>query len=88
MTGEKIYLEEPAMDTSPLAFEYCSLVRRSVIVAVYEGSRSAENTELMLDHVGNLVQNIPVFELENRPEPAAARLSYETMRRAAEEVGL
>ena len=32
--GEKIYLEEPAIDTSPLAFEYCSLVRRSVMVAV------------------------------------------------------
>ena len=34
MIGEKMYLDEPAIDTSPLAFEYCSLVRRSVIVAV------------------------------------------------------
>ena len=34
MIGEKMYLEEPAIDTRPLAFEYCSLVRRSVIVAV------------------------------------------------------
>ena len=38
--------------------------------------------------VDNLVRTIPVFELENRPEPEAALLSYETMRRAAEELGL
>lgn len=47
-----------------------------------------ENTDLMLSHVGKLVQQIPVFELENRPEPEAALLSYETMRKAAEELGL
>lgn len=42
----------------------------------------------MVTYVDSLVRNIPVFELENRPEPEAARLSYETMRRAAEELGL
>lgn len=47
-----------------------------------------ENLDLMLSHVDSLVRNIPVFELKNRPEPEAARLSYETMRRAAEEIGL
>lgn len=47
-----------------------------------------ENLDKMLDLVDSLVQNIPVFELENRPEPEAARLSYETMRKAAEELGL
>lgn len=47
-----------------------------------------ENLDLMLSHVEKLVQMIPVFELENRPEPEAAHLSYETMRRAAEELGL
>ena len=31
---------------------------------------------------------IPVFELECLPNEAAARLSYETMRRKAEEIGL
>jgi hypothetical protein len=46
--GEKRYLAEPAIDTRPFAFEYCSFVRRSVMVAVYEGSRSAEKTELMV----------------------------------------
>lgn len=48
----------------------------------------AENLDLMLGLVEKLVQTIPVYELENRPEPEAARLSYETMRRGAEEMGL
>lgn len=47
-----------------------------------------ENLDLMLSHVDNLVRSIPVFELANRPEPEAALLSYNTMRQAAEEIGL
>ena len=47
-----------------------------------------ENLDLMLSHLEKLVQMIPVYELENRPEPEAALLSYETMRRGAEEMGL
>lgn len=47
-----------------------------------------ENLDLMLRHVEKLAFEIPVFELENRPEPEAALLSYETMRRKAEEIGL
>ena len=50
--------------------------------------KSVENLDLMLSHLEKLVQMIPVYELENRPEPEAARLSYETMRRGAEEMGL
>ena len=46
--GEKRYLELPAMETSPFALEYCSFVRRSVMVAVNAGSRSAEKTELTI----------------------------------------
>ena len=49
---------------------------------------SAENLDLLLSHLEKLVQMIPVYELENRPEPEAAYLSYETMRRGAEEMGL
>ncbi len=49
---------------------------------------SVENLDLVLMHLEKLVQMIPVYELENRPEPEAARLSYETMRRGAEEMGL
>lgn len=44
--------------------------------------------ELLLASLDKLLREIPVFLLENRPEEAAARLSYETMRRAAEEEGL
>ena len=47
-----------------------------------------ENLDLMLRIVEKLSLEIPVFELENRPEPEAALLSYETMRRKAEEIGL
>ena len=47
-----------------------------------------ESLDLMLQNVEKLAFEIPVFELENRPEPEAARLSYETMRRKAEEIGL
>lgn len=50
--------------------------------------RDQDRLDLMLSHVGKLVRQIPVFELENRPEPDAARLSYATMRKAAEEMGL
>lgn len=49
---------------------------------------SPEWIDLMLSHVDSIARNIPVFELENRPEPEAAQLSYKTMRRAAEEMGL
>ena len=48
----------------------------------------AENLDRMLALIGKLVQQIPVFELENRPEPEAAKLSYETMHKVAQEEGL
>ena len=50
--------------------------------------KKVERMDLMLSHVEKIVREIPIFELENRPEPAAAQLSYETMRKAAEESGL
>lgn len=49
---------------------------------------SPQYMELLLASLDSLLREIPVFLLENRPEEAAARLSYETMRRAAEEEGL
>ena len=48
----------------------------------------AENLDLLLGRLEKIVQMIPVYELENRPEPEAACLSYETMRSGAEEMGL
>ena len=47
-----------------------------------------EQMDRLMGYLDHLLTNIPVFELENRPEPEAARLSYTTMQRAAEEMGL
>ena len=49
---------------------------------------SGERLDLLLGHLDKFVREIPVFELENLPVPEAAKLSYETMRQAAEEMGL
>ena len=43
---------------------------------------------MMLNVLEKFVREIPVFELENKPELEAAQLSYETMSRAAQEMGL
>lgn len=40
---------------------------------------SATEMDLLLACIGKLVEGIPVYELENRPEPQAAYLSYRTM---------
>lgn len=50
--------------------------------------KCAERLDLMLASLDDFLRTIPVYELENRPEPEAARLSYETMRAGAEEAGL
>lgn len=50
--------------------------------------REAEYVDLMLENIQQLVRDIPVFELKNRPMTEAALLSHETMRRRAEELGL
>ena len=49
---------------------------------------SAEQLDYLLGLLNRFLTDVPVYELENRPEPAAARLSYETMRQGAEEMGL
>ena len=50
--------------------------------------KKKENMQLLLSAIEALVQQIPIYELENRPEPAAAELSMATMPRAAAEAGL
>lgn len=50
--------------------------------------KNKERLDLILPLIDTLVRDIPVFELENRPEPEAALLSYKTMKQAAEELGL
>lgn len=48
----------------------------------------ARELDRLLTLMERFLEEIPVYELENRPEPEAARLSFETMRRGAEEIGL
>ena len=50
--------------------------------------RSAERLDLLLGLVDQLVREIPVYEFFNRPEPEAAWISYNTMSRDAEDIGL
>lgn len=50
--------------------------------------KTLERLDLMLSMVESLVREIPIFELENKPEPEAVQLSYKTMCCAAEEMGL
>lgn len=50
--------------------------------------KDSERLDKKLQLVDQLVREIPIYELTNRPEPEAAILSYETMRKGAEEAGL
>lgn len=50
--------------------------------------KKEERIDLMLSLLEQLVREIPVFELENKPESGAVRLSHDTMRNAAQEMGL
>ena len=49
---------------------------------------NVEMLDRMLGYLDNLLEKIPVYELENLPESEAAVLSYQTMVRAAQEAGL
>ncbi|MBQ8747702.1 MAG: hypothetical protein IJZ08_07550 [Clostridia bacterium] len=60
----------------------------SVILQTMHRFKDEDNLTRMLAHVDKLVREIPIFELENRPVAEAARLSFETMHRAAKEAGL
>lgn len=48
----------------------------------------ARKLDMLLSLLEKLLDEIPVYELENLPEPDAARLSYETMLRGAQEAGI
>lgn len=60
----------------------------NLIAQTLRGFGQIGMVDLMVKKLDRLIQDIPVFELENRPEPEAAWLSYETMNRAAKELGL
>ena len=46
---------------------------------------TADKLDLFVKHLDCFLREIPVYELENRPEPAAALLSHATMSRTEEE---
>lgn len=49
---------------------------------------SEEQLDKLLASLEGFLKEIPVYELENVPEPEAAKLSFETMRKGAQEAGL
>ena len=49
---------------------------------------SEDKLDQMLGTLDRFLREIPVYELENKPEPEAVWLSYETMRAGAQEAGL
>ena len=49
---------------------------------------SEDKLDKLLSSLDRFVEEIPVYELENLPEPAAAMLSFETMRNGVLEAGL
>ena len=51
-------------------------------------SLTMEQMDRLITALDDFLRTIPVYELENRPESEAARLSYETMRAGAEEADL
>jgi len=55
-----------------------------VIHQTMHGLPNTVSLDRMLSCVQNLVENIPIYELQALPNMAAARLSYETMRRGEE----
>lgn len=61
---------------------------QSLMSQTIRGFRNQERLLLLLNLLEKLIQTIPIFELENRPELEAAQLSYETMHNAAMEKGL
>lgn len=48
--------------------------------------KKAESLDLLLNMIGYLLEEIPVFELENKPVEEAAMLSHKTMLEASKEV--
>ena len=60
----------------------------SVISQTPHRFTEAAKLDMLLVHVEKLINEIPIFELCNRPEADAARLSYETMCAAAKEAGI
>lgn len=66
-------------------------IREAMNLVIYQTLhkfKTSERLDLMLTIVDQLVREIPCYEMENRPEPEAAKLSFVTMSRRAQEIGL
>lgn len=61
---------------------------QKIFTQTYYKFRKPERLGKMVYLVENIVKSIPIFELENLPDEAAAQLSYNTMLNAAKEAGL
>ena len=51
----------------------------NILMQTLHGMQEVQYTQNLLGYLDDLLAKIPVYELENLPEPAAAQLSYETM---------
>lgn len=61
---------------------------QKILSQTFRRYESEDKLDQMLGTLEQFLQEIPVYELENRPEPEAVRLSYETMCAGAQEAGL
>lgn len=59
---------------------------QKIVSQTHNKFRRVEMLDQMLENVERLASTIPVFELENKPESDAAKMSYETMNRAAMDI--
>lgn len=62
-------------------------LQRILSQTIYKFS-TAQQLDSLLQLLDAFLRQIPVYELENRPELAAVQLSFETMRQGAQEAGL
>ena len=51
----------------------------NILMQTMHGMKDPEYSQNLLGYLDDLLTKLPVYELENLPEPAAAQLSYETM---------
>lgn len=61
---------------------------RRIIPQTLHKFGAVQNLDLLLSILNRLIYEIPIYEMDCLPNEDAAQLSYETMRRGAEEIGL
>ena len=59
-----------------------------ILSQTFHKFKRLERLDKMLFLIGQIVEEIPVYEFENLPIEDSARLSYETLKEAAKEAGL